>query len=62
MLIRSPAKNKSNPLLATVSPLAGVGMPVMIFWDVGSLVEFEDEAAADNPRDYNLTNRLQQEV
>lgn len=62
MLIPSLAKNKSNLVPATVSPLAGVGMPVMVFLDVGSLVEFEDEAAAANPTDYNLTNRLQQEV
>lgn len=62
MLIRSPAKNKSNLVPATVSPLAVVGMPVMVFLDVGSMVEFEDEAAAANPRDYNLRNRLQREV
>lgn len=53
MPIRSPAKNKSNLVPATVSPLAGVGMPVMVFLNAGSLVEFGDEAAAANPRDYS---------
>lgn len=51
MLIRSPAKNKSKLVPATVSPQEGAGMPVMVFLDAGSLVEFEDEAAVANPSD-----------